>query len=223
MKPWELLARTTAPDGTELTLVRHPSEIAILANGQTLMSSRAVKSEKSLAVLGCSQARALASPCVLVGGLGMGFTVRAALDILPPAARIVVAELVPAVVEWNRTVLGPLADHPLNDPRVSVDVRDVADVLKANPATFDAVLLDVDNGAEALTVSSNHRLYGDRGAESMRRALKPGGVLAVWSAGVDRLFERRLRSAGFHCRREQVHGHGSRGRRYTIVLATPPE
>ena len=222
MKPWEVLERTSAPDGTELTLVRHPSELAILANGQTLMSSRAFASEKGLAVRGCHQARTLANPCVLVGGLGMGFTVRAALDVLPPTATVVVAELVPAVVEWNRTILGPLAQHPLDDPRVRVDVRDVADVLHTSPSTFDAVLLDVDNGAEALTVSSNNRLYSERGVASMRAALRPDGVLAVWSAGIDRLFERRLRAAGFRCRREQLHGHGTRGRRYTIVLATPP-
>ena len=134
MKPWEVLGRARTPDGTELTLTRHPSEYVILANGQRLMSSRLHASEDALALLGCRRARTLSRPRVLVGGLGMGFTLRAALDCLPPSARILVAELVPAVVEWNHGPLGQLASRPLDDPRVHLEVGDVAATLRSTPA-----------------------------------------------------------------------------------------
>ena len=221
MKPWEVLGRTSAPDGTELTLVRHPSEYAILADGQSLMSSRMSGSEQGLGTLGCARARTLERPHVLIGGLGMGFTLRAALDVLPPAARILVAELVPTVVEWNRTIIGALAGHPLTDPRVRIHITDVAAVLQSSPATFDAVLLDVDNGPGALIAPSNSRLYDDGGVAVARASLRPGGVLGVWLAGDDRRFERRLRTGGFSVQRARVHSHGNRGRRYTVLLATP--
>lgn len=222
MKPWEVLGRTSTPDGTELTLVRHPSEYAILLDGESLMSSRRFASEEQLSILGCAHARTLAAPHVLVGGLGMGFTLRAALDILPSAAQITVAELVPAVVDWNRGELGALARRPLDDARVRIDMRDVALVLQSSRAMFDAVLLDVDNGPVAMTSSSNWRLYDDRGVATVRKALRPGGVLAVWSVGDDRQYERRMRAAGFDVRREHVRAHGNRGRKYTIFLATAP-
>jgi spermidine synthase len=220
MKPWEVLDRASAPDGTALTLVRHPSEFAILANGQSLMSSRTSASEEALAVLGCERARALVSPYVLLGGLGMGFTVRAALDTLPPDARILVAELVPAVVKWNRGVLGALARHPLDDPRVRIQTIDVGEVLRSSKATFDAILLDVDNGPAALTVASNTRLYDALGVAAIHAALRPGGVLGVWSAGIDRQFERRLSHTGFSVQRAQIRARTVGRRRHTIVLAT---
>ena len=168
MKPWEVLGRTAAPDGTEMTLLRHPSEYVIQANGENLMTSRESSSEAALGILGCAHARTLTAPHVLIGGLGMGFTLRAVLDVLPAAAHVVVAELVPAVVEWNRTILGALSGQPLNDPRVRIETADVTAVLRANPAGFDAVLLDVDNGPAALTVSSNASLYDDRGVAATR-------------------------------------------------------
>jgi spermidine synthase len=143
VKPWEVLGRTRTPDGTELTLIHHPSEYSILANGQSLMSSRRHSSEDALAVLGCDGARTLARPRVLIGGLGMGFTLRAALDILPPTARIVVAELIPAVLAWNHGPLGALAKHPLDDPRVRIEEGDVGATMRSNPCRFGAVLLDV--------------------------------------------------------------------------------
>ncbi len=220
MKPWSVLGRARTPDGTELTLTCHISEYVIEANGQPLMSSRMHGSEDALAVLGCDRARARARPDVLIGGLGMGFTLRAALDVLPAAACVVVAEIVPAVVEWNRGPLSALAQHPLDDPRVRVEEGDVADTLRSNPGRFDAVLLDVDNGPVALTASSNAGLYTDQGIALSRAALKAGGVLAVWSAEETRRFERRLRTAGFQVRRERVRGrleHG--GPRHTIVIA----
>jgi spermidine synthase len=220
VKPWEVLARTRTPDGTELTLTRHTSEYVILANGQCLMSSRMHGSEDALAMLGCGRARTLTRPCVLIGGLGMGFTLRVALDVLPQAALIVVVELVPAVVEWNRGPLGALAKYPLDDPRVTIEAGDVADTMRSSPGHFDAVLLDVDNGPVALTSSSNAGLYDDQGVTIARASLRPGGVLAVWSARNDRGFERRLRAGGFGVQRERVSGRPKKGgTRHTILVA----
>jgi spermidine synthase len=208
------------PDGTELTLTHHVSELVIEAGGQLLMSSRRHGSEDALATLGCSRARALEEPRVLIGGLGMGFTLRAALDTLPAGARIVVAELVPAVVEWNRGPLGPLAGHPLDDPRVHVEIGDVAATLRSSPRRFDAVLLDVDNGPAALCAPGNAGLYTEPGIATARASLKPGGVLAIWSAGDVRQFGRRLRTAGFDVVTERVRSHrGKSGGRHSILVA----
>lgn len=219
MKPWAVLGRTRAPDGTELVLTRHVSEYLIQAGGQSLMSSRAHGSEDALAALGCGRARALPRPAVLIGGLGMGFTLRAALDALPPAARVVVAELIPAVVEWNEGELGDLAGRPLGDPRVEIALSDVGEVLRASPSRFDAILLDVDNGPAAMATASNAGLYGSRGLAAAREALRPGGTLAVWSAFDDRRFERRLGAAGFTVGRERVRSRPGGGSRHTILLA----
>lgn len=223
MKPSELLGETRTPDGTELALTRRDSEYVILAGGKSLMSSRMHGSEEALATFACRRARTLEEPCVLVGGLGMGFTLRATLDLLPPGATVVVAELVPGVVEWNRGPLGPLAGHPLKDPRVVVDVNDVADTLRANPGRFDAILLDVDNGPVAFTATDNDGLYSDRGLAAARVALTVGGVLAVWSAWEDRRFEQRLRHGGFTVRVERVRGRLKKGGpRHTIFLGYSP-
>ena len=218
VKPWEVIARASTPEGTEITLARHPSEYVILAGGQNLMSSRMHASEEALAVLGCRHARTRPAPRVLVGGLGMGFTLRAALDTLPPGAEVVVAELVPAIVDWNQGPLGPLAGHPLDDRRVQVSLGDVATLMRSRPGSFDAVLLDVDNGLVAMTSPANAGLYVPRGVEAARRALGPGGVLACWSADDDPAFERRLRGAGFRVERHRVRSRGTRGARHTIVI-----
>jgi spermidine synthase len=220
MKPLELLGESSTPDGTDLKLARRDREYIILANGKSLMSSRMHGSEEALATLACRKARTMDQPSVLVGGLGMGFTLRATLDLLPPNARVVVAELVPAVVEWNRGALGPLARHPLKDTRVRVEVNDVAVTISSTPDRFDAVLLDVDNGPSAFASSSNERLYEDEGLAAAHRALKSGGVLAVWSARENRKFEQRLRYAGFRVEVEQVRGRLKKGGpRHTIFLA----
>lgn len=224
MKAWELLAQTRTPDGEEMTLTRHGSEYVILTNGRTLMSSRMHGSEEALAAFACARAQILAAPCCLVGGLGMGFTLRATLDLLPPGAAVIVAELVPAVVDWNRGPLGPLAGHPLRDKRVGVAVGDVAATLGSSPGRFDAVLLDVDNGPAALTASHNGGLYDDRGLAVVRAALKPGGVLAVWSSREDRRFEQRLRHGGFEVTVERVRGRLEKGGpRHTIFLGARRE
>ena len=202
-----------------MSLTRQGSEYVILAGGKPLMSSRMHGSEEALAALACRDARTLDEPCVLVGGLGMGFTLRATLDLLPARATVVVAELVPAVVEWNHGPLGPLAGHPLKDSRVQIDARDVAATLRSSTRRFDAILLDVDNGPAAFTASHNTRLYDDGGLAAAHAALKAGGVLAVWSAWEDRRFEQRLRYGGFTVQVERVRGRLKKGGpRHTIFL-----
>jgi spermidine synthase len=219
VQPWELLGETRTPDGEDMRLTRQGSEYVIFAGGKPLMSSRMHGSEEALAAFGLLEARQYDEPCVLVGGLGMGFTLRATLDLLPPGATIVVAELVPAVVEWNRGPLGPLAGHPLSDARVEVALGDVAETLRGSRHRFDAVLLDVDNGPKAFTAAHNTRLYDDHGIEAVRKSLKPGGVLAVWSAWDDRKFEQRLRYGGFTVHVERVRGRLKKGGpRHTIFL-----
>lgn len=216
MKPLERLAETQAPDGTPLALTRRDDEYMILASGKPLMTSRMHGSEEALATIGCRHVPAHA-PRVLIGGLGMGFTVRAALDVLPASALVVVAELVPAVVDWNRGPLAPLAGHPLDDPRVRIDVRDVKEVIRTSPGEFDAILLDVDNGPGAFTLASNAALYGDAGIGAMRAALRPGGVFALWSTQEDKRFEQRLRRAGFEVKAERVRARlKAGGSRHTI-------
>ena len=219
MKPLELLGETTAPDGTDMKLVRRDTEYIILANGKGLMSSRMHGSEEALATFGCRRARTLEQPSVLVGGLGMGFTLRATLDLLPPDARVVVAELLSAVVEWNRGPLGPLAGHPLKDKRVRVELGNVKNIIRSNSSKFDAVLLDVDNGPAAFASTDNVGLYDDRGLSTVRAALKLDGALAVWSAREDRKFEQRLRYNGFSVQVERVRGRLKKGGpRHVIFL-----
>jgi spermidine synthase len=219
VKLLELLGQARSPDGTAMKLIRRGDEYIILANGKSLMSSRMHGSEEALAAFACRRARALERPRVLLGGLGMGFTLRATLDLLPPKAVVVVAELVPAVVEWNRGALGPLAAHPLKDPRVRVEIADVAVTLSSCPAQFDAVLLDVDNGPAAFTAANNAALYDYPGIAAARAALKMDGVLAVWSAREDRKFEQRLRHGRFTVEVERVRGRlKNGGPRHTIFL-----
>jgi len=222
MKPWELLGEARTPDGKLLALTRRGNEYVIHADGKSLMSSRMHGSEEALAAFACRRLGAREAPRVLVGGLGMGFTLRALLDGLSAEAEVVVAELVPAVVAWNRGPLGPLARHPLADRRVRVELGDVAYLLHARRAAFDAVLLDVDNGPRAFTAEANAGLYADRGLAALRAALRPGGTLAVWSAWDDRKFEHRLRHAGFEVAVERVRARLRKGGpRHTIFLATP--
>lgn len=211
VKPWELLGETITPDGETLTLMRQDREFVILANGKPLMSSRMHGSEEALASFGCAHLTHANEPRVLVGGLGMGFTLAATLSSLPEPATVVVAELVAGVVEWNRGPLGEFAGRPLRDPRVEVVVGDVLDTLRSGPARFDAILLDVDNGPDAFTSARNAALYGDRGLATIRASLRPGGVLAVWSAWEDRKFEQRLRAGGFEVEVRRVRARLKKG------------
>ena len=223
MKPWELLGEVRAPDGTPMALTRRDREYIILAGGKPLMSSLMHGSEEALATLACERARTVEEPCVLVGGLGMGFTLRATLNVLPPNATVIVAELVPAVVTWNRGPLAPLAEHPLKDRRVHVLERDVLVVMRESPARFDAVILDVDNVPRAFTVSTNAALYANEGVATTRAALKADGVLAVWSAWDDRKFEQRLRYSGLAVEVTRVRARLKKGGpRHTLFLGHNP-
>lgn len=220
VKPFESLGESSLPDGTVIKLMRRGDEFLMLADGVPLMSSRMHGSEESLATLACQRARALDQPSVLIGGLGMGFTLRAALDLLSQHATVVVAELVPAVVEWNRGPLGPLAGNPLADRRVRVEISDVANTLNSAHVQFDAVILDVDNGPAAFTTEKNAAIYGQDGIASIRRALKPDGILAVWAVQRDPKFVHRLQAAGFETQVHHVRGHTkNRGPRHSIYLA----
>lgn len=215
--------RVVAADGTELVLYRRGDEFQIRVDGLELMSSRAHGSEEALARLACAEIGPRPRPRVLIGGLGFGFTLRAALDALPGEARVMVAELFPAVVEWNRGPAAGLAAHPLSDPRVSVTIGDVRDVLAATEEPFDAVLLDVDNGPGALTLESNRGLYVEEGLEVVGRALTANGIVAVWSADPDAGLLRRLRTAGWEARTETVAAlSDGTGPEHTIFLARPP-
>ena len=219
VKPSQLLGHALSRGGTVLKLIRRGDEYIILAGGRSLMSSRMHGSEEALATFACRRARTLETPSVLIGGLGMGFTLRATLDLLPAGATVVVAELVPAVVEWNRGPLEPLAGEPLRDPHVQVEIDDVAVILASRPGQFDAVLLDVDNGPAAFTAPDNAGLYDDRGIAATFAALKMNGILAVWSAREDRKFEQRLRHGRFEVEVERVRGRlKNGGPRHTIFL-----
>jgi spermidine synthase len=218
--PWEVLGEADAPDGTRLSLTRRGHEYVILANGKSLMSNRMHGSEEALATFGLSSCAKApdGKPRVLVGGLGMGYTLRATLDHLPPGATVEVAELLSAVVDWNRGTLGPLAGHPLADKRVRVIQGDGAATVRRNPGAYDAVLLDVDNGPAAFTTGFNGSLYANAGVASLRDSLKPGGTLAVWSAWDDRKFEQRLRYAGFAVSVEHVRARLKQGGPYHTIF-----
>jgi len=206
-----------------MKLIRRGDEYLILVNGAILMSNRMHGSEEALATFAFQWMRTLERPSILVGGLGMGFTLRATLDLLPSDAAVVVAELVPAVVEWNRGPLGPLAKHPLKDKRVRVETGDVAVTLSSRLGQFDAVLLDVDNGPAALTDSNNAGLYDSRGIAAAHASLKKTGVLAIWAAKEDRKFKQRLRDGGFDVQVQRPRGRLiNGGPRHTIFLAQKP-
>ncbi|MCP4658688.1 MAG: hypothetical protein GY856_25030 [bacterium] len=223
MLPLETLGRVTTVDGKELVLYHRDGVFHIRIDGLELMSSRAHGSEQMLARLACGLLEGIAGPRMLVGGLGLGYTLRAALDCLGADAEVVVAELFPAVVEWNRGPLAHLARHPLKDPRVTVEETDVRALLGRRSAAFDAILLDVDNGPAALTLTSNQWLYTAPGLAAIRRSLKGAGILAIWSPTRDAAFVRRLRRAGFEVRSETVSARGhATGPRHTIFLASRP-
>jgi len=221
MTPWTLLDSTQVPgNGGELRLYQRNNEFSIKIVGRgELMNSRIHDSENALAEHTCARLVDCAKPQLLIGGLGMGFTLAAALRHLSDQAQVIVAELVPAVVAWNRGPLGDRAGHPLRDPRVTVSETDVARLLMAGEQTYDAILLDVDNGPEGLTRKENDWLYSISGLNEAYAALRPRGLLAVWSAGPDKNFLRRLRKAGFEVDEVRVHAHGSKGARHIIWFA----
>ena len=219
MKRFERLDEAAAPDGTRLTLYRHDGAYLILAGGVELMSTRRHHSEDRLAEVVCAPLGAAAGARVLIGGLGLGFTLRAALGALAPDAQVVVAELVEAVIRWNRSPDYALARDALADPRVEVRHADVAAVLEASPGGFDAIMLDVDNGADAITTAGNARLYHDAGIRTAAAALRPGGRLAYWSAERDPGFVAALRRAGLAVETTEVRAHAGGGPRHTLFVA----
>ena len=222
MIPWKLLSRTRTPDNTsELTLSQRDAEYSIRVNGLELMNSRMFGSETRLAELSCGEIADRQHACVLIGGLGMGYTLSAALRSLHPDANVLLAELIPSVVEWNQGVLGALADHPLEDSRVTVRIDDVVHVINRSMSAFDAILLDVDNGPNSVTQKGNDELYSLSGVSRIHRALRPGGVVAVWSASPDTGFTQRLKTSSFHVIKHNVRARTQKkGPIHTIWIAT---
>lgn len=220
MIPWEFLESAQVPgNGGELGLYRRDTEFSIRVGNRELMNSRLHGSEEALAELACARIAGRPRPRILIGGLGMGFTLAAALRRLGEG-RVTVAELVPTVVAWNRGPLAALAGHPLRDARVTVQEIDVAQILRATHQAYDAILLDVDNGPEGLARRENDWLYARPGLEAAHTALRPAGVLAVWSAVPNQVFSRRLRRVGFTVDEVHVPARSSgKGRRHTIWLA----
>lgn len=219
MIAWELIDTTTLPGGEEMSLHKRGDEFVIRVGRHELMNSRIHGSEDALGKLACERIAARPSPKVLIGGLGMGFTLAAALNALPDTARVVVAELVPAVAEWNRGPLAGICAEGLDDSRVELHIGDVADLITGSTAKWDAILLDVDNGPEGMTQDANDDLYAAGGLRAARRALTPGGILAIWSVSEDAAFSSRLKKSSFKVTSTPVYAHGTRGRRHFIWLA----
>ncbi len=219
MKRVERLGEAKSPDGTTLTLYRHDGAYLIRADGIELMSTRRHKSEDALAEIVCAPLHDRANVRVLIGGLGLGFTLRAALASLAPDARVVVVEIVKGVIDWNRNPAFGISADLLSDARVDLRHADVADVIRGNPADFDAIMLDVDNGADPLTTAGNAQLYGKEGIRMTAAALRPGGSIAYWSAQADPDFAKALRGAGLTVEVMKVHAHGSSGSQHTLFVA----
>jgi spermidine synthase len=215
-----ILLDTASDHGTTLKLYQRGDEFAIRVDKQgELMNNRLHNSEEALAEFACERIAGRCAPRLLVGGLGMGFTLAAALIHSGPDARIAVSELMPAVVRWNREYLGAIAGFPLDDPRVEVLEQDVGKVMKKNQGGFDAIMLDVDNGPDGFTRDDNDALYGLRGLNRAYDALKPGGVLTVWSACTDTAFTQRMLKVGFDVEEKRVHAQsGKRGTRHNIWI-----
>jgi spermidine synthase len=222
MKPRELLGTAQIPGGDELRLFRRDTDFIIALGGNELMSSRSSGSEEALALMTCDRVHADA-PHLLIGGYGMGFTLRAALARLGPKARFTVVELVPEIIEWARGPMAALTAGCLDDPRVEIIMRDVSRAIGASERhRYDAILLDVDNGPDGLTREGNDHIYSMHGLQEAKAALKPGGVLAIWSAAQSERFARRLNHAGFQVEEVMVRaGRNGKGARHIIWFAIP--
>lgn len=221
MQPWVHLATATAPQGDQLRLFRRGTEFSIrLEGGNELMNSRLSGSEEALATLAFDQLEERTAPRVLIGGLGMGFTLRAAQGVAPEGAEIVVAEIVPELIAWASTDMAPVFGDCLDDPRVRVATGDVAAMIEAAKTPYDAILLDVDNGPDGLTRADNDGLYSAAGLTRARRALTAGGILAIWSAHPDPAFTKRLSQSGFDAQIHAVRAsRAKRGARHTVWVA----
>lgn len=221
MRHWTLLGEAPIPGSDKsLSLFRGKDDFSIkLTGGHELMNTRKHGSEDALGTLPCRRLKNPAAARVLIGGLGMGFTLAAALAAVGAEAEVTVAELIPEVVEWNRGPLGERSGRPLDDPRTRVHVGDVARLIRRSRAVFDVIALDVDNGPEGLTRNSNDWLYSFTGIAAAQNALRPGGILAYWSAGPDRDFHDCLRRCGLDVEEVVVYAHGNKGARHTLWLA----
>jgi len=220
MLPRELIGKAIAPGGVELRLIQHGRDFMIVLDRNELMNSRMSGSEEQLATLTVARLRNRTNPRLLIGGYGMGFTLRAALSVLPEKASVVVAELVPEIIAWARGPMTELTAGCLDDPRVTVVEGDVAAAIAAARGTYDAILLDVDNGPDGLTWTENDGLYSTAGLAAAKAALVRGGILAIWSAGDDPAFTRRLGVAGFKASIEKVRARSNgKGAQHTIWLA----
>lgn len=221
IKPTVQIDSVKSPGGGELALLEHDCDFTITLDGQALMMSRQNESELELARLGCERLTRRKEPTVLIGGLGMGYTLRQTLDLLGSQAKVVVAELRPEIVEWNRKYLGELTGHPLRDRRVVVKQADVFDLIRSADHIYDAILLDLDNGPDAKAPDRNDTLYSRRGLRGCINALLDGECLAVWSADPDTQFEKRMRNERLHFRRFSVLAHkGGRARCRTVWVAS---
>ncbi len=219
------LATATIPNnGGELVLLQHEDEFTIKLSGArgVLMNSRVYNSEQELAKLGCAHIKSKENAAVLVGGLGMGYTLATALACVTESSKVTVAELIPEVVEWNRGALGECAGKPLEDARTEVRLGDIAELIKQQKADFDAILLDVDNGPEGITNNANNWLYTPAGLNALYNCLRPKGMLAVWSAGPDALFIKQLKKSGFAVNDKMVRARPGKGSRHVVFLAKKP-
>ncbi len=221
MNPRVRIAKARTPDGGEMVLYQHGRDFSIMINGRDLMHSRQNESELELARIGCAHLAGRKMPSILIGGLGMGYTLRQALDMLSPNAQVVVGELLGDVVEWNRKFFGELNGQPLGDQRVDLKTGDIVELISRSRDKFDAILLDIDNGPSAMTDSSNRRLYYREGILACRRALRKQGCLAVWSAEPSKQFEQILMGCSFHVRRFRVPAYkGSKSQSRFVWVAS---
>jgi spermidine synthase len=218
MKRATVLEQVKTPDGSTMALVERDGEYMIRVNGRELMSTRHSFSEEQLGVVACQQRAELDGICVLVGGLGLGFTLRAALANLAPDARVIVAELVPEVIDWNLNPAYPLAAAALADPRTKVIVGDVADILAQSQSSFDAIMLDADNQTTTMNTAGNTSLYQPAGIAKIWRKLNPGGTVVYWSAGEEPLLAKRLTSGGFDVEVHRVRKHPTGGGHHILLV-----
>ena len=223
MKPYQRLGEARTPNGTVLTLYRHDGAYLIRADGVELMSTRRHLSEDRLAEVACAPLRHVPRTRVLIGGLGLGFTLRAALRQLRDDAEIVVAELLTEVIAWNADPRYGLSDDAMRDPRVRVMHDDVIDVVRANPGAFDAIMLDTDNGPDGMLMSENAALYAPSGVRLTVAALRAGGSIVYWSVGDDPKFAGALRAARLSVETMRVRAHDTSGPMHTLYVARPPE
>jgi hypothetical protein len=221
MKPFERLGEARTPDGTVIALYRHDGAYLLRADGVELMSTRRHQSEDRLAEVVCAPLKEIPGARVLIGGLGLGFTLRAALRQLREDAEVVVVELLSEVIAWNEDPRYGLSVEAMGDPRVRVVQDDVIRVLRASPASFDAIMLDTDNGPAGMLMSESTPLYAKDGIDSTVAALRTGGKIGYWSVGDDPKFARALRGAGLTVKTLQVRAHDTAGPMHTLYLATP--